>query len=66
MVYIFGFFGFAMGFGVGLGVINVMLRNRSMNDIKKDSKAKWVYGPMVWVFAAIGGYLGVFIHNNYY
>jgi len=66
MVYIFAFFGFGMGFGVGLGTINVLLRNRSLDDVKKESHAKWKYGTLVWLFAFLGGYLGVFIHNNYF
>ena len=65
MVYIFGFFGFAMGFAVGLGVINVMLRHRSTEEIKKDKSLKWTYGVGVWIMAALGGWLGVWIYNNH-
>ena len=66
MVYIFGFFGFVMGFGVGLGVINVLLRHRSKKEIEEDTSLRWTYGLAVWVFAALGGWLGAWIHNNYF
>ncbi|MEM8833314.1 MAG: hypothetical protein AAGB32_02120 [Pseudomonadota bacterium] len=66
MVYIFALVGFVMGFAVGLGTINVLLRNRSIEDVKKDKQAKWKYGLLVWAFGFIGGYIGIFIHNNYF
>jgi hypothetical protein len=66
MVYIFGAFGLAFGFAIGLGVINVLLRNRSMNDIKDNKSARWTYGLTVWGLAAIGCWLGVGIYNQYF
>lgn len=64
MVYIFGFFGFVMGFGVGLGIINVLLRNRTKEDIQEDKSLRWTYGVAVWVFAAFGGWAGAWIYQN--
>lgn len=63
MVYIFGFFGFMIGFGVGLGIINVILRNRSIEEIRTDKTAKWKYGVVVWFVAILGAYIGVWIYN---
>ena len=66
MVYIFGLFGFITGFAVGLGVINVMLRHYSGNEIQKDKSLRWTYGLAVWVFAGVGCWLGVLIYNRYF
>jgi hypothetical protein len=66
VVYIFGFFGFIMGFAVGLGIINVLLRQRSVEEIKKEKSLRWTYGLAVWGIAAIGAWLGVTIYNNYF
>ena len=64
MVYIFSFFGFMMGFAVGLGTINVLLRRRSNSEIEKDKSLRWTYGVAVWIFAALGGWLGFWFYNN--
>ncbi len=66
MVYIFAVIGFFMGFGVGLGTINVLLRHRSKKDIQSDKSLRWSYGLMVWLFAILGGWLGVWACNNYF
>ncbi|MCI5060910.1 MAG: hypothetical protein MRY79_07550 [Alphaproteobacteria bacterium] len=63
-VYIFGLFGFVMGFGVGLGVINVFLRHYSNEKIKNDKSLRWTYGLAVWVFAALGAWLGIWLYHN--
>lgn len=66
MVYIFGFVGFVMGFGVGLGMINVALRYKSKEEIRSDPSLKWKYGPWAWVFGGLGSWLGVWIYNHYF
>ena len=66
MVYIFVLFGFLMGFGVGLGTINVLLRRRSKAEIQGDSSLKWTYGVAVWVIAALGGGIGFWLYNHVY
>ncbi|HPD82177.1 MAG TPA: hypothetical protein PLK85_00005 [Alphaproteobacteria bacterium] len=55
-----------MGFAVGLGIINVLLRQRSVEEIKKEKSLRWTYGLAVWGIAAIGAWLGVTIYNNYF
>lgn len=65
MVYVFGFFGFVMGFAIGLGVINVLLRNYPKEEIQ-DNKAFRIYSIAVWIFAIFGGWLGVWVHNNHF
>jgi undecaprenyl pyrophosphate phosphatase UppP len=64
MVYIFALVGFVIGFGVGLGVINVLLRHYTKKQLKTDSSLRWRYGLAVWVFAGLGGWLGIWLHNN--
>jgi hypothetical protein len=64
MVYIFGFVGFMIGFGVGLGIINVLLRHYSKKQLESDKTLRWRYGLTVWIFAGLGGWLGVQLYNN--
>lgn len=66
MVYIFSLFGFMMGFGIGLGTINVLLRKRSKQEIQEDKSLVWTYGLIVWVVAGLGGWLGFWIYNNHF
>lgn len=66
MVYIFGLFGLVMGFGVGLGVINVLLRHYSVKQIKENPSMRWKYGVLVWIFAGLGSWSGIWIYNNYF
>lgn len=63
MVYIFAFFGFMIGFSIGLGTLNVLLRHRSNDEIKKDPSLRW-YGAVAWVFGLIGGVVGILIYNH--
>lgn len=66
MVYIFALIGLAMGFGIGLGIINVLLRHKSIKTIKSDTSLRWTYGLLVWVFAGFGAWAGVWLHNIYF
>lgn len=66
MVYIFAFIGFVMGFAVGLGIINVLLRNRKISEVKGNKFSKWTYGLAVWGLAFVGLWLGLNIHNAYF
>ncbi len=52
-----------MGFSVGLGAINVLLRHRTSEEIKKDQSLRW-YGIIAWVFGVVGGVIGVLIYNH--
>ena len=63
MVYIFVLCGFMMGFGIGLGTLNVMLRHRSKKEIKEDASLKW-YGLVAWGFALCGGVLGYWVYQH--
>ena len=42
MVYIFGLFGAMIGFGVGLGTINVLLRHHGKTEIQ-DNKLSLIH-----------------------
>lgn len=66
MVYIFGIFGFIMGFGVGLGMINVMLRHYSQKEIQENKSFRWKYGVLVWGVAAFGAWAGTRIYYTLY
>lgn len=66
MVYLFAIFGFVTGFAIGLGIINVILRKKSIDEIKADPKNKWKYGVLVWVMGFIGCRIGVILFNTYF
>lgn len=66
MVYLFAVIGFVFGFSVGLGSINVALRYKTKEQIQNDKSLRWKYGILVWVFAIIGGWLGVQLYNTYF
>lgn len=66
MLYIFGFFGFIFGFAIGLGTINVLLRQYSAKEIQENPSFKWKYGSIVWFFGVFGGWIGVWLFNNYF
>lgn len=66
MVYIFGFFGFSIGFGFGLGIVNVFLRQYTVKELKNNKSLWWTYGLAVWVFAALGCWLGLVIFERYF
>lgn len=63
MIFIYGFFGFLIGFGIGLGFANVMLRRKTKNELQDDKSLAWTYGLGVWGFAILGGVVGVWIYN---
>jgi prolipoprotein diacylglyceryltransferase len=65
MVYIFVFCGFMMGFGVGLGTLNVMLRYKSKEEIQNDNSLK-KYGVIAWALAILGGFIGYWIFSHYF
>ena len=64
MVYIFGIIGLVFGFSVGLGTINVILRNRSKKEIQEDSSLRWKYGLLVWLIAGFGCWIGIYLYNH--
>jgi len=66
MVYIFGIFGFVLGFAIGLGAINVLLRHYSTKQIQENRSFKWKYGLIVWLLAFFGGWAGVWIYYNHF
>ena len=66
MVYLFALVGLVFGFSVGLGTINVILRNKTKEEIETDKSLRAKFGLLVWGFAFVGGWLGVYIFNNYF
>jgi len=63
MVYIFVICGFLMGFGVGLGTLNVILRYKTKEEIQNDNSLK-KYGLIAWVFALLGGVISYWIYAH--
>lgn len=66
MVYIFAFIGFVTGFAIGLGIVNVILRKKSIDEIKANKSYKWKYGLLVWFMGFIGLRIAVITYNAYF
>lgn len=66
MVYLITLIGFMLGFGIGLGTINVLLMKRTKKEIQEDTNLRWKYGTLVWVLAIMGGFLGYWLFNQHY
>ena len=64
MIFIYGFFGFLIGFGIGLGFANVLLRKKTKAQLKEDKSLVWTYGLGVWFMGLIGGAVGVWLFNQ--
>ena len=64
MIYLFGVIGFALGFAAGLFVINLFLRAYPTSQLVKDKSLRWTYGFAVWVFAGLGAWAGVWLHDR--
>lgn len=66
MVYLFGILGFICGFAFGLGVVNVLTRGYSGQELVEKKVLRWTYGLAVWLMAGLGAWGGVFIHARYF
>ncbi len=64
MIYLYGVIGFILGFAAGLCVINLFLRHYSSRELLKDRSLRWTYGLAVWLFAALGVWGGIWLHNR--
>lgn len=64
MIYVFGVCGFILGFAAGMFVIHMFLRAVSKHELVKNKSLRWTYGLAVWIFAAIGVWLGVWLYNR--
>ncbi len=65
MVYLFGGIGFFLGFFAGQLLLLRLLKDRSREDLLKDSSLKWTYGLLNWMTAGLGAWLGVTIYTLY-
>lgn len=64
MIFIYGFFGFLIGFAIGLGLANVLLRFKTKQQLKEDKTLAWTYGLGVWFMGILGGAVGVWVFNQ--
>lgn len=64
MIYAFGIGGFIIGFMVGMFVIGLFLQSYNPKELTRDKSLRWTYGLAVWVIAAMGAYLGVWLYNR--
>jgi len=66
MVYLFGIIGFVLGFAIGLGIINVILRHKNIDEIKQNKSYRWKYGLLVWFMGFVGARIAVVLFNAYF
>lgn len=64
MVYICGIVGFILGFIAGLFIINLFLARYSKRELLKDRSLRWTYGLAVWIFGALGSWVGVWLFER--
>ncbi len=64
MVYVFGTVGFVAGFFIGLFVISMFLKGYTKEDLVQNKSLRWTYGFAVWIFAALGTYIGVWLYDR--
>lgn len=64
MVYLFGAGGFILGFAGGLVIIALFLRSYSARQLIHDKSLRWTYGLAVWLCAALGTWVGVWLYNR--
>lgn len=50
--------GLLIGFGLGLGVLNVLLRDKTKQDLKTDKGLQRKYGALGWGVALLGALAG--------
>lgn len=50
--------GLITGFAVGLGVLNVLLRDKTKQQLKTDKALQRRYGSLGWLFALLGALAG--------
>lgn len=66
MVYLFGIIGFLGGFAAGLLVISRFLKDVGNRDLLANKSLRWTYGLAVWLAAALGACIGVWMYGRYY
>ncbi len=52
MVYLIGFIGFISGFALGQGLLALLLRDRTNEDLKTDPALR-IYGVLNWLIAIL-------------
>ncbi|MEM9469042.1 MAG: hypothetical protein AAF988_02660 [Pseudomonadota bacterium] len=66
MVYLFAILGLVFGFFFGVGVIGLFLRQVSKKELQTNKSLWWTYGLAVWIFAGLGAYSGILLHDRYF
>lgn len=66
MIYATAIIGFLMGFALALKILAYLLRDRSRDDLLKDSSLRITYGLLAWAIAGITSYCSVFLYKYYF
>lgn len=65
MVYLIGFIGFFCGFALGLMVLNVLLKDRPVNELLESKGLRLRYGLFAWLIAGLSAYAAVWMYKIY-
>ena len=64
-----GIAGFVCGFAAGQMLLSWLLRNRTKQEIielMKDGEARWKYGVLNWLVAALGAVSFIIIYRRWF
>lgn len=66
MVYLAGIIGLICGFVLGQGVLILMLRGYSNEELIKKRKELWLYGVLNWLVAGLCSYSSVKLYEHFF
>ena len=66
MLWISGIGGFVIGFAAGLYILKIWLKDKSREELMMDKSLHVSYGGFVWLIAAIGAAMGVYLYRHYF
>jgi hypothetical protein len=69
MTWLMGIMGLVCGFAAGQMLLSFLLRNRSKQeilDMMKDGEARWKYGMLNWLVAALGAVSFIIIYRRWF
>ena len=66
MIYIVGVIGFLSGFALGQFILAGMLKDKSNEELLKDSKLKFIYGTLNWIIAFVVCFTTIRLYQFYF
>ena len=63
MVYVIGIVGFLLGFGLGMYIISLKLKDKSKEELLQDKALWWAYGTLNWIIALVCCWAAIYLYN---